>query len=75
MPRDPSSTHPDDEQAKDERDHHIDDPFELEEEDAVSRVARAEGEVLDDDDLDDLFDLEDLDELEDEEEEGEGPDA
>lgn len=72
MPRDPSTPHPDDEQAQDERDHHIDDPFDLEEEEVVSRVASEEGEELDDDDLDDLFDLDDL---EDEEEEGEGPDA
>ena len=73
MPRDPSTPHPEDEQAQDERDHHIDDPFDVEEKDDASRVAREGGEELDDDDLDDLFDLDDLDDLGDEE--GEGPDA
>lgn len=67
MPRDPSTTHPEDEQAQDERDHHIDDPFDV--------VTQKAGEELDDDDLDDLFDLDDLDDLDDEDEEGEGPDA
>ncbi|MDX2092450.1 MAG: hypothetical protein SFX73_31595 [Kofleriaceae bacterium] len=62
MPRDPSSPHPDDEQAKDE------------EEAEVVRAAHEGDQELDDDDLDDLFDLDDLD-FDEEEDEGEGPDA